>query len=374
MLQGVNSPLSVRKPSRWYKGHGRSIASINAKQVKSTPSEKDIGVRLARNGRWNDAAYDLTECAGTRLVAHSVPGSRAQLRHPLHPPVTTALRGLAKVLVNSGGIITAGVLSCVYAYSRLQGRESQIDGSLGINRQPSHGWWPSLQHRLVSTALARHRMRFHMADGSRIDSRIVDSGGLLSVYADRDYDITGLGWSALRTIVDVGAHVGSFTVWAAKRSSSARILAIEPNPETFTLLTQNLRNNGLRDRVIAINAAVGANSGASTLELMEHSLGTRLGRHGQTEGSVVVRVERLEALLEHTGIEVVDLLKMDCEGMEYEIFESMRPNYLQRIQSIACEYHLEPGHDIQHLDRLLRAAGFRTQRPDTPVGIIWATR
>jgi FkbM family methyltransferase len=225
---------------------------------------------------------------------------------------------------------------------------------------------------MVSTQLARHRMRFHMRDGSHVSCRIVDGGGLLSVHVDRDYDIPGLNWAKARTIVDVGAHIGSFTIWAARRSPTARLLAIEPNPETFLLLIQNLRDNGLQGRATAVNAAVGASAGVAALELLEHSLGTRLARSG--EGQVTVNVHKLEQLLGDAGMDEVDVLKMDCEGMEYDVFEAMDPDRLRLINAIACEFHPLPGHDVSQLDVTLRSAGFTVQRPDAQLGVIWATR
>jgi FkbM family methyltransferase len=189
---------------------------------------------------------------------------------------------------------------------------------------------------------------------------------------DRDYDVPGVDWEALHTIVDVGAHVGTFTVWASLRSPRAHILAVEPNPETFAFLERNIRDNGLQDRVIAVNAAVGTEPGTGTLELVEHSLGTRLARTGN--GTVKVKVQTIPSLLVAAGMGDVDLLKVDCEGMEYEVFEAFDSEQLSRLDVIACEYHPEPGHTVKELDDLLRASGFKVQRPDAPLGVLWATR
>jgi FkbM family methyltransferase len=277
--------------------------------------------------------------------------------------------GLVRVVASSGSVPTAAVLSCVYFYARLQGRSrshlrSPSSRSTGVPG-PFRLW-------MASTRLARQRMRFRMRDGSRVNCRILDSGGLLSVHVDLDYDVPRLEWSKARTIVDIGAHVGSFTVWAALRSPGARLLAVEPNPETFSLLLQNLHDNGLQDRVTAINAAVGTAPGVVGLELMEHSLATRLARSG--EGQVTANVQKLDWLLAEAGIDEVDVLKVDCEGMEYEIFEAMGSEGLRAIKAITCEYHPEPNHDVSQLDTILRSAGFRVERPDAPLGVIWATR
>jgi FkbM family methyltransferase len=217
-------------------------------------------------------------------------------------------------------------------------------------------------------------MTFNLRDGSRIRSRIADSGGLLSVYVDGDYAIPGFDWSGARNIVDIGAHIGSFTVWAARKSASARVLAVEPNPETFQRLRDNIVRNGLDSRVTALAAAVGPEPGTSSLELVDHSLGTRLARRsGPADGPTVV-VQTLDQLLDATGMDSIDFLKIDCEGLEYDVIDQVDPAILMRVKALACEFHPEPGRDVQLLDRRLGRAGFRVQRPDAPIGVLWATR
>jgi FkbM family methyltransferase len=270
---------------------------------------------------------------------------------------------LRRVWSSSGSIPTALMLSAVYVYSRLQAGSGQVLAAASPT---------SMRSSAASTALARRPMRFRLRDGSIVRCRIVDSGGLLSVNVDRDYDLPGVNWKEMKAIVDIGAHVGTFTVWAASRAPKARILAVEPNPETFTFLERNIRDNGLQDRVVAVNAAVGAMAGAGTLELVEHSLGTRLARDGS--GTVKVAVQTIPSLLEAAELSHVDLLKIDCEGMEYEVFKALGSEVLSHLDAIACEYHPQPGHSVNELDSLMRGSGFNVQRPDLPLGVLWATR
>lgn len=281
---------------------------------------------------------------------------------------------LARVLASSGSIGTGVLLSCVYIYARMQPQRSLVDspGPPVTPQAESSNKPRSFRSWMVSTKLARHRFRFHMRDGSRVSCRIVDSGGLLGVHVDRDYDITGLDWSRVRTIVDIGAHVGSFTIWAALRSPNATLLAVEPNPETFAFLSQNLRDNALEGRVKAVNVALGSAPRVGSLEFVEHSLGTRLAANGK--GQVSVEVQNIEALLTDAGMDQVDILKMDCEGAEYEVFAAMSLDRLRRVQAIGCEYHPAPEHNVSELDAILRSAGFTVQRPDASLGVLWATR
>jgi FkbM family methyltransferase len=215
-------------------------------------------------------------------------------------------------------------------------------------------------------------MSFKMSDGSNVRSRILDSGGLLSVHIARDYDVPNMDWDTVRTIVDIGSHVGSFVVWAGLKAPNAKILAVEPNAETFQFLAENIVRNGLQGRVHAINAAVADKPGTASLELVEHSLGTRISRSGG--GSVNVRTQTLAGLLGEGGLKDVDMLKVDCEGMEYAVLQTTTRECLRRVKVLACEYHPEPDHDARELDVILESAGFVVQRPNAPLGVLWATR
>jgi FkbM family methyltransferase len=297
---------------------------------------------------------------------------------PIHRAAFSALEGglaaltsLRRIVASSGNLPTVAVLSGVSLYAWLLSKRGQgITEVVPVSR--STGESRSLRSRLATSGFAHRSMRFRMRDGSRITCRIVDSGGPLSVYADADYDVPGVDWPAVGRIVDIGAHVGSFTIWAATRAPQARCLAVEPNPETYKRLVANIRDNGLQDRVTTVNAAVGVESGTGRLELVEHSLGTRLARTG--EGEVAVRVESLSSLLAAAGMTDVDVLKVDCEGMEYDLFGAMTAERFQSIGVIACEYHPELGHAVAELDALLHGAGFEVRRPDASLGVLWATR
>lgn len=268
------------------------------------------------------------------------------------------------------------VLSAVYLYTRVQAVITHTTARFSRPGPEADAFvappGASVGTLLASTPLARRQMAFHMRDGSRVACRILDSACLLSVHVDGDYELPGVNWSHVRTVLDIGAHVGSFSIYAALQAPHARILAVEPNPDTFGLLVDNIRRNQLEDRVRALNVAVGPVSGFGRLELREHSLGTRVSRAGR--GDVEVRLMALDELLAEAGSDAVDFLKLDCEGMEYDVLGSTRPEVLRRIGAFACEYHPEPGRQVATLEAILASAGFRVQRSDTPVGVIWATR
>ena len=81
----------------------------------------------------------------------------------------------------------------------------------------------------------------------------------------------------------------------------------------------------------------------------------------------------LTEAVERMGCEV-DLLKLDCEGAEWEIFQE--PRAFEQIRNIRMEYHLIQGHNFQHLKRMVADLGFRIDRwiPNQGFGIVWLSR
>lgn len=192
------------------------------------------------------------------------------------------------------------------------------------------------------------------------------------VFARRHYPVR----ASDRLILDVGANIGLFSIYAAREAPSARIIALEPFPDTFERLTQHVQANGLDQRVRALNCAVASAAGTQFMESAQgvpsqyrpvlSSLTNVMNvRHkglekpsGQT---VAIRCETLAGLLESENIDHVDLLKMNIHGKEYEVLLSASPETLRRFGRIAVQYHEAPAHLNLGKDRLfehLHRAGF----------------
>jgi FkbM family methyltransferase len=149
------------------------------------------------------------------------------------------------------------------------------------------------------------------------------------------------GW----TVLDLGAHKGSFTIRAALVVD--RVVAVEPAPYNILRLRRNLELNGL-DNVVVIESAVGAAHGRIHMHLdAKHSGLGSIARDEENNKDVAgVPVATLEEVLERAG-NTVDLMKMDIEGAETDVLAAATPQILQRIRRIILEYHQFGGADAQ---------------------------
>jgi FkbM family methyltransferase len=162
-----------------------------------------------------------------------------------------------------------------------------------------------------------------------------------------------------RLIIDAGANIGCFTLYATHRAPASHVFALEPSRRNFQRLEANLRLNGLGQRVTALPLGVAAATGTQELDVSHaspyHSPYTSVGPHRET-----IRVLSLAALLQEIGDPPqVDLLKMDCEGAEMDCLLAASPADLGRIGRLALEYHEWAGFSLQTLVERLAASGLR---------------
>jgi FkbM family methyltransferase len=236
--------------------------------------------------------------------------------------------------------------------------------------------WSNWPEYLFNYALRRHKpAEYRTRKGFRlIDGRGTLAGTLAEVFVRREYG----SLERFRTIVDVGANMGSFAVYAAQFCPEARIYCYEPEQQNFGLLKQNIEINRLEGRVLAFQCAVASHSGRRELAVGESPVNSfHISPNGASHQTVDCTT--LSSIFADQRLEVIDLLKLNCEGAEYEILEGSSETDLERIANIRLEYHKldAPGKNGEALSRWLGARGYRIERFTRRLngtGFIWATR
>jgi FkbM family methyltransferase len=226
---------------------------------------------------------------------------------------------------------------------------------------------------LLNRSIARRTVTVRLRSGGTIRCRINELFAVVEVFALATYDTDGIDWAAAANIVDVGANVGAATIWMARRAPAARIVAVEPSPEALASLRGNVKANGLEDRVTVVGCALGAVAGTALLATGGTTVSQ--GVKVATGPSVPVAVKNLASVMESADMVTVDVIKMDCEGAEYEIIRSMGSELLLRVKAVVGEYHPLSGHSPEELEHDLRAAGFScTFRGSAEIGTFIAIR
>lgn len=145
-------------------------------------------------------------------------------------------------------------------------------------------------------------------------------------------------------VLDIGANVGAFAVWAAKRAPRGRVIALEPASENFALLEQNVGLNGLTN-VVPLKAALADRAATVTLHLAERSSGDHSidpAVMGPSRGREVVEAVTLAGLHDRLGLDACDLIKFNCEGAEVPVVLGLDPPTAVRLRRLILGYHVDP--------------------------------
>lgn len=183
---------------------------------------------------------------------------------------------------------------------------------------------------MISRTLGEHTVHFHIRPLPAQDEEIVQE-----VWDDRTY-----GWGPehfdQHAVLDLGANIGAFSLWAAA-AGAARVIAIEADPANYDRLLRNLAANPeLAQRVRPIHGAAGP---ARQYESVPTDSCGGSWVEPDQDGSIPgYPLGDLLDIVEGDRIQV----KCDIEGGEYELFASAVDGDLLRINQLVMEYH-QPG-------------------------------
>lgn len=181
---------------------------------------------------------------------------------------------------------------------------------------------------------------------------IPDFPGIQEVFRDiildDEYSLSALEVNEIRTIVDVGANIGIFSIGARIFFPDAEIHAYEPNQDNLSHLSLHADSIGFS----VYEEAVGFEDGTCGLATStRHDTSAKM-----TTGEGSIKVSGLNTILSRFSSDSIDLLKLDCEGSEFQILRDSEN--LQFFNYISMEYHVSHEKELLTLVKLLDKANF----------------
>lgn len=153
-------------------------------------------------------------------------------------------------------------------------------------------------------------------------------------------------------VLDIGANHGAFSAAVARRFG-CQCFAFEPNPDCFAAIPQS-------EAVQKWCVAVSAERGPRSFVLSSNSQASRLS--GEAGPSVTVESVILEEFAREHDIGEIALVKMDVEGSEIEIIDSLSDAFLSRVGQVTIEFHESMGYvslaDVERVLRRMERLGF----------------
>jgi FkbM family methyltransferase len=169
-----------------------------------------------------------------------------------------------------------------------------------------------------------------------------------------------IGGKKFDTIVDVGANIGIWIEYIKNVSKCGKIYAIEPNVQALKVL----KDTYTQDEIILVEKALTNKDGE--LEFFVDANNSTISsaqKYEDLNASYKVPAISFRTFLREYNIDRINLMKVDIETGEYDLFESIDKSDLDRIDNLLIEYHIGFGgrdlKDVKTITSLLRGAGFK---------------
>lgn len=162
-----------------------------------------------------------------------------------------------------------------------------------------------------------------------------------------------------KTVVDVGANVGMWIEYIKHFSSVKNVYAIEPNKNALQVLRDTFGNS-----VNIIDKALHTSDDKLTFYVNDNnSTISSISNHSNFQFNYDVDGVTIKTFMKQNSIDKIDLLKVDIESAEYDLFKSFDKKDFESIDNILVEYHLLGGKtmdNVRELDRLFQENGYVT--------------
>jgi FkbM family methyltransferase len=162
-------------------------------------------------------------------------------------------------------------------------------------------------------------------------------------------------------VIDVGANIGAFSIAAAL--AGAKVLSFEPFPANFAVLKRNIERSRVRADVFPLAVSSHPESRELFLPDRDDFVGRFSLHPGRGARTIKVDCTSLDDIVRDNRLERVDLLKLDCQGSEYEILFGAEAGTLRRIRSIIVECEEFPDRtdwSVDSMKAFLGRHGFTT--------------
>tara|TARA_B100001079_G_scaffold223071_1_gene199478 strand:- start:59 stop:829 length:771 start_codon:yes stop_codon:yes gene_type:complete len=243
------------------------------------------------------------------------------------------------------------------------------------SRKVFKNWYsyPKVYFKLLKDEYVTFETKNNLKIKIRVNS--TDLMALTNVWMINEYEIEKFKINKNDIIIDVGAHIGLFSLLASKSCFAGKIFSYEPINENFEMLMQNIKSNKLKN-IFPFNLAVSKNTSNVKLFLDKDESAHSIFQ--KNTSYVTVESISLQKIFDDNDINFCKILKLDCEGAEYEIIDSLPDKYFEKIQNMIIEYHLADSKPELGKDLIskIKNAGFQiiTRPHHNDMGLLIATK
>jgi len=180
-------------------------------------------------------------------------------------------------------------------------------------------------------------------------------------------------------VIDIGGHLGFFSLYASLLNSDVPIYTFEPHIGNYEILKKNFKDNNIKNvhpKQLAVSDKVGQTELQLSKEDLNHSILTPIEPTGEAQ---IVQTTTLERIFDKNVVRHADLIKIDCEGSEFALIYATPDDILDKVSNIFLEYHdWVEGQNSDELKQFLEKKGFKVERyPNHKIkelGFLWCNK
>lgn len=179
-------------------------------------------------------------------------------------------------------------------------------------------------------------------DPLHTDRIVVDEIFMQNVYQIKEgmFDDTGV-------VLDIGANIGAFTIFVLKMGAK-KVIAYEPDSENYKMLLRNIQLNGFQDKVVVVKKGIGLEGKTETLY---HAQGGSFVKNDSLtgianevlenprDGSEEIEIVNFASVFADNELAYADVLKVDIEGSEYDLFEGVTAAVVKKSRYLCIEFN-----------------------------------
>ena len=261
----------------------------------------------------------------------------------------------------------------IEAYNRFWEGEEGLAARINEIKSEGHNINLNEKENIIEVREFKRNIKFYFDD---VKQAINTVGLIKENFVDEQYknlDVKG------KDVVDVGANIGDSAIYFALKGAK-HVYAFEPYPYSYNIAKKNIKLNNLEGKITLLNEGCGKDGFVKIKLDYENFGGTDLKNF---KSGKVIKIVNLDEIVKNFNPKPA-ILKVDCEGCEYDLISNATINALKAFDQIIIEYH----YGYKNLVRVLEEAGFKikyswpkisnnTQAEDSNTniryfGLIWA--
>jgi FkbM family methyltransferase len=202
----------------------------------------------------------------------------------------------------------------------------------------------------------KNRQNYYDSDDKKKENQIklygaINNGDITSVFLHGDYQKLPV---RDKTVIDIGANIGDSAIYFALQGAH-EVIALEPFNKNYRLAKKNIELNNLSDRIVLLQAGCGSKKGGKITIDPSQQTSTISRLVSSQHGTSKIDLMSIKDIVDKYDVKQGSILKIDCEGCEYDVILPESTQTLQIFSHIQIEYH----YGYNNLKEKLQKSGFK---------------